>query len=452
MKTIKTCRGPLSLVLAVVWLTVAGSAWAKLTPEEVARLGNDLTPVGAEKAGNADGSIPAWEGGQAAAPAGWSPEQGYVDPFPQDQVQMVISAANAEQYQDKLTPGTLALLKKYENFKMPIYQTRRSAALPVQVTDKAKAQSSQVELQGFGLSNLNGSTIPFPIPKDGQEAIWNHLVRYLGGGFERTFHWFPVRSSGDSYKVGFREFRVFDQNMDRSVDNHLFSYLGYFLGPATLQGTVYLVREPVDQVREARSAWIYNSGSRRVRRAPDLAYDNVSDGTESMRVTDQYDGYNGAPDRYEWKLLGKQEIYVPYNAYKLSDKSLKYQDILQKGTINADLMRYELHRTWVVEGTLKNGQKHIYGKRVMYLDEDSWTLLVEDAYDTRGQLWRVGVHPLIQFYDAGVPWYRANIWHDLSNGNYLVSGLDNEIKQPWTFGSKGRQAEFQPDALRRAGH
>ncbi|MNE33521.1 hypothetical protein D3C80_1271940 [compost metagenome] len=171
-----------------------------------------------------------------------------------------------------------------------------------------------------------------------------------------------------------------------------------------------------------------------------------------MRVTDQYDGYNGAPDRYDWKLVGKQEIYVPYNAYKLSDKTLKYDAILQKGTINADLMRYELHRTWVVEGTLKTGQKHIYGKRVMYLDEDSWSLLVEDAYDTRGQLWRVGVHPLIQFYDVGVPWYRANIWHDLSNGNYLVGGLDNEVRQPWKFGTKGRQAEFQPDALRRAGH
>jgi hypothetical protein len=452
MKRIKTCRSPLALALTAALLVGTGNAWAKLTADEAARLGADLTPVGAEKAGNADGSIPAWDGGLSAPPAGWSPAQGYIDPFPQDQPQRVITAANAEQYKDKLTPGTLALLQKYDNFKMPIYQTRRTAALPAAVTDLAKAQSTQVELQGYGLSNLNGSNIPFPIPKDGTEAIWNHLVRYLGGGFERNYHWFPVRANGDFYKVGFREYRIFDQNMDRSVDNHLFSFLGYFSEPATLQGTVYLVREPVDQVREARSAWIYNAGARRVRRAPDLAYDNINDGTESMRVTDQYDGYNGAPDRYDWKLLGKQEIYVPYNAYKLSDKSLKSADILQKGTVNADLMRYELHRTWVVEGTLKSGQKHVYGKRVMYLDEDSWSLLMEDAYDTRGQLWRIGVHPLIQFYDVVVPWYRANIWHDLSNGNYLVGGLDNEVKQPWKFGIKGRQAEFQPDALRRAGH
>ena len=452
MKTIKTCHTPRALAIAIALLLGGNDAFAKLTDAEAARLGNDLTPVGAEKAGNADGSIPAWQGGLTAPPAGWSPEKGYVDPFPQDKPQMVITAANADQYKDKLSPGTLALLKKYDNFKMPIYQTRRTAALPTDVTAKAKTQSTQVELQGFGLSNLNGSNIPFPIPKNGQEAIWNHLVRYLGGGFERTYHWFPVRSSGEFYKVGFRENRVFDQNMDRSMDNHLFSFLGYFLEPATLQGTVYLVREPVDQVKEARSAWIYNAGARRVRRAPDLAYDNVSDGTESMRVTDQYDGYNGAPDRYDWKLVGKQEIYVPYNDYKLSDKSLKYENILQKGTVNADLMRYELHRTWVVEGTLKAGQKHIYGKRVMYLDEDSWTVLLEDAYDTRGQLWRIGVHPMIQFYDVGVPWYRANIFHDLSNGNYMVSGLDNEVKQPWKFGVKGRQADFQPDALRRAGH
>jgi hypothetical protein len=231
----------------------------------------------------------------------------------------------------------------------------------------------------------------------------------------------------------------------------LFSFLGFYTAPATLQGTVYLVHESIDQVKQPRQAWVYNAGQRRVRRAPDLAYDNVADGTEAMRVTDQFDAYNGAPDRYEWKLVGKKEMYVPYNAYKLSDKKLKYADIIQKNTINSSLMRYELHRVWVVEGTLKPGQKHIYGKRTFYLDEDSWVVVQEDAYDGQGQLWRVGVHPVIQFYDAMTPWYRANIWHDLSNGNYLVSSLDNEVKTPWKFGTKGNWSDFQPDALRRAG-
>jgi hypothetical protein len=114
-------------------------------------------------------------------------------------------------------------------------------------------------------------------------------------------------------------------------------------------------------------------------------------------------------------------------------------------------MRYELHRVWEVEAILKPGSKHIYGKRVFYLDEDSWTVLYEDAYDSRKQLWRVSIHPLMQFYDAKVPWFRANIWHDLNNGSYLLSNLDNEIKTPWKFGAKASWSDFQPDSLRRIG-
>jgi len=213
----------------------------------------------------------------------------------------------------------------------------------------------------------------------------------------------------------------------------------------------YRVDRPSSYVQQ-RAAWIYNAGQRRVRRAPDLNYDNINDGTEGMRTTDQFDAYNGAPDRYDWKLVGKQEVYIPYNSYKLSDKKLKYKEnIIRKNTVNPDVMRYELHRVWVIEANLKAGSKHIYGKRVFYLDEDSWTVVYEDAYDTRKQLWRVSMHPMIQFYDAKVPWYRANIWHDLSNGSYLLSLLENEIKTPWKFGEKGRWADFQPDALRRAG-
>jgi hypothetical protein len=212
------------------------------------------------------------------------------------------------------------------------------------------------------------------------------------------------------------------------------------------------VHEPIDQVKQSRSAWIYNAGQRRVRRAPDLAYDNINDGTEGLRTTDQFDAYNGAPDRYDWKLIGKQEMYIPYNSYKLSDKSLKYdKDVIRKDTVNPDLMRYELHRVWVVEANLKAGSKHIYGKRVFLLDEDSWSVVHEDAYDTRKQLWRVSIHPMIQFYDAKVPWYRANIWHDLNNRSYLLANLDNEIKTPWTFGEKALLSDFQPDSLRRLG-
>jgi hypothetical protein len=418
---------------------------------DYSRLGKDLTPVGAERAGNADGTIPAWEGGLTKPPPGWTREKGYVDPFAGDKVLFTITAANAKQYESKLSPGQLALLKKYPQYRINVYTTRRTAALPKEVTDRVADRAGKVTLQGFGLKDLGGSTTPFPIPQTGLEAIWNHLVRYVGGGAIRSGHSFPVRSNGDYFKIGFTSKRIYSQNMEDPEPNRLFYALGYFTEPATLKGTIFLVHEPVDQVAEQRSAWIYNAGARRVRRAPDLAYDGVNDGSEGMLVTDQVDAYNGAPDRYEWKLLGKKEIYVPYNVYRLSDKSLKYKDIIGKGTINADLVRYELHRVWVVEGTLKPGARHVYGRRTFYLDEDSWSVLMEDAYDNRGGLWRVALHGLIQCYDTLVPWYRMGIYHDLSNGAYLTGGYDNELKDTIQFGVRGRLGEFQPDSLRRLG-
>jgi hypothetical protein len=441
----------LASAVAATLIGIAAPASAKLSDAEIARLGADLTPVGAEKAGNADGTIPAWTGGLCAAPAGWKPEQGYTDPFASDAVKFTITAANMEQYKANLTPGTMAMLKKYENFKMPVYETRRTACYPQEVYDNIKANADKVELQGFGVANRGNTTVPFPIPKSGMEAIWNHTLRYLGGGIDREYNSFPVRANGDFYKIGAHEYRIFNQNLDQPQDNLLLGFLSYFTAPATLEGTVFLVHEPVDQVKQQRAAWIYNAGQRRVRRAPDLNYDNINDGTEGLRTTDQFDAFNGAPDRYDWKIVGKQEVYIPYNSYKLSDKKLKYKDMIEPNTPKSDLMRYELHRVWVVEATLKKGSKHVYGKRVFFLDEDSWSVVYEDAYDTRMNLWRFSMHPMIQFYDAKVPWYRSNVWHDLSNGSYLFSLLDNEVKQPWKFGEKGRWGDFQPDSLRRIG-
>ena len=146
----------------------------------------------------------------------------------------------------------------------------------------------------------------------------------MAAGCIRTIASFPVRANGSTFEIKSDEMRIFSQNMDKPEDNRLLYFRGALLTPATLTGTVILVHEPLDQVKEKRSSWIYNSGQRRVRRAPDLAYDSITDGTEGMRYTDQYDAYNGAPDRYDYKLLGKKEIYIPYNSYKLADKKVKY--------------------------------------------------------------------------------------------------------------------------------
>jgi hypothetical protein len=442
-------RKNLMTLACLAALAASGQALAALSAADAARLGADLTPIGAEKAGNKAGTIPAWDGGLTKPPAGFKAgETGYIDPFANEKPTLTITKANADQYKDNLTAGEMALLKKYDNYKINVYPTHRTAALPKAITDKVKDQATKVELQGFGLANVGGTTTPFPIPKSGLEVIWNHNVRYLGGGFERQFSNFPVRANGETFLIKATENRIFSQNMDAPEDNRLLYFRSNLLAPASLVGSMTLVHEPLDQVKEARSAWVYNAGQRRVRRAPDLAYDSITDGTEGMRYTDQYDGYNGAPDRFDFKLVGKKEIYVPYNAYKLASKSVEYKDIIQPGSVNSDLVRYELHRVWVVDATLKAGQKHAFGRRTFYIDEDSWSIVWEDAYDTRGNLWRVGMHPIMQFYDAGVTWYAANIWHDLSNGGYFASSLMNQ-EPAWKFGQKGQLKDFQPDALRR---
>ena len=441
-----------TLLASAVALAMAGGVQAKISDAEAAKLGKELTPLGGEVAANKDGTIPKYEGGLTKPPACFKPGVEYCDPFASDKPKFVIDAAAADKYKAQLPDGAVAMLKKYSTFKMPVYETRRTAAVPAAVAETVRKEATQIDINGFALANRVDSTTPFPIPKNGLEAIWNHNVRYLGGGLVREQASFPVRANGDFFKVTTKETRIFNQNMDKPQDNKLAFFTTYFVSPPTLVGTVILVHEPVDQLKESRSAWIYNAGQRRVRRAPDLAYDAVNDGTEGMCFTDQYDAYNGAPDRFDWKLVGKKEMYVPYNAYKIGEKKVAYKDVLTKNHANPDLMRYELHRVWVVEATLKAGQKHSYGKRVFLLDEDSWNVLWEDAYDTRGNLWRVGIHPVVQYYDAGVPWTRFNSWHDLTNGNYLLSGLDNESKGTISFGAKGKIADFQPDALRRMGN
>ena len=441
-----------SACASALLVTFAGSAAAKMTAAEADALGKTLTPVGGEMAGNKEGTIPAYDGGLKAPPAGWDHSKGYADPFASEKPKFVINAANAEQYKANLPAGALAMLKKYPTFNMPVYPTHRTAAIPKEVTDETKKVAMNTEVnKGVGVSGLGAAYYPFPIPHNGIEAIFNATNRFIGGGLERPGNTFPVRASGDYFKISATERRVYSPNMDKQEPNRRFSFLAWFQGPATLVGTVFLVHEPSDLSIAERSAWIYNAGQRRVRRAPDLAYDAVNDGTEGLRFSDQYDAYNGAPDRFDWKLIGKKEMYVPYNTYKIGQKNVKYDQIIAKNHANPEFMRYELHRMWVVEATLKAGQKHSYGKRTFLLDEDSWNVLWEDAYDTRGDLWRVGVHGFVQYYDAGVPWTRFTTFHDLTNGAYLLGGLDNDLKSLPQFNLKGKSDDFTPDALRRAG-
>jgi hypothetical protein len=450
MKAVRITRMIASGTAAALALCAAG-AHAEMDAAQLGKLGTELTPNGAEKAGNKEGTIPAWEGGLTKPPPGWKPEQGYVDPFKDEKPILKIDAKNVDQYKDKVSPGLQAMLKKYPGFYLNVYPTHRTFALPNEVYDATRKQAATAKVDGLALTGYVGPGTPFPVPKTGVEAMYNHTTRYFGS-IKTCRDWLPVRANGDYYRVGFCEDNVQGQNMVPRQDGIIFSFFGYYDAPDTLVGTIYLVHDPVDFTKASRAAWIYNAGQRRVRRAPDLAYDNIDDGTEGMRTTDDYWGFQGAMDRYDYKLVGKREMYIPYNAYKQLDPTLKYKDMVDKGHIKSELQRFELHRVWVVEATLKQGMSHVLPKRTYYIDEDSQTIALADGYDGRGNLWRVYTYPLIEAYDAGVMFQAPFVTHDLSNGNYMVTALTNERPQPaYTWGAKGKLADFQVDAIRRRG-
>ena len=188
-----------------------------------------------------------------------------------------------------------------------------------------------------------------------------------------------------------------------------------------------------------------------MRRAPNVAFDNPGTGSDGLRTSDQFDIYNGSPERYDWKLVGKQEIVVPYNAYPLHSNKLKNDDILKPLHINQQHARYELHRVWVVDATLKAGQRHIYKRRTFYIDEDSWQILVVDCYDNRDQLWRVQEGHSINYFEIPTFWTTLETTYDLQAGRYLALGLDNEEPKTVNFFAKRTAADFTPAAIANRG-
>ncbi|MET1078296.1 MAG: DUF1329 domain-containing protein [Pseudomonas sp.] len=436
---------------------VATGVMAAVSADEAAKLGTSLTPVGAEMAANADGSIPAWTGGLPKN-AGAVDSKGFLaDPFASEKPLFTITAQNVEQYKAKLTPGQLALFKRYpETYRMPVYPTHRSVTLPDDVLAAAKANATTTKLVegGNGLENFQSAN-PFPIPKDGMEVIWNHITRYRGGSVKRLVTQATPQANGSYSLVYFQdEFTFRDKLKDfdsTKQSNVLFYFKQRVTAPSRLAGNVLLVHETLNQVKEPRLAWLYNAGQRRVRRAPQVSYDGPGTAADGLRTSDNFDLYNGSPDRYEWKLNGKKEIYIPYNSYKLDSPSLKYEQIVKAGHINQDLTRYELHRVWHVTATLKSGERHIYAKRDFFIDEDTWQAAQIDHYDGRGSLWRVAEAHAQYYYDKQVPWYTVETLYDLQSGRYLALGMKNEEKQSYDFNYSASESDFTPAALRQAG-
>jgi hypothetical protein len=448
----------LTLLSSAIALIVSCGALAKLPADQVARLGADLTPLGAEKAGNKDGSIPAWTGGITTAPAGYKPGDHHPNPFAADKVLFTITKANMDQHKALLSPGQQALFNLYpDTYKMNVYPTHRSASYPQYVYDATKKIAANAELVQNGNGIINAAVgIPFPIPANGLEAIWNHIVRYRGVAATRNGGQAAPTATGAYTLIGFNEeimFKYSDQQATAEAlqaENILFRFKQSVTTPARLAGTALLVHETMDQVKTPRQAWTYNTGQRRVRRAPNVAYDAPGTASDGLRTTDDFDMFNGSPDRYTWELKGKQEMLIPYNSYKLHSKETKYDSLLTAGHLNPDYVRFEKHRVWVVEATLKSGMRHVYGKRVFYIDEDSWQIHVADLYDARGELYRVAEAHGLNYYEVPTHWSTLEVYHDLNSRRYIAIGLDNEDRM-YDFSVKLSDNDFTPAALRREG-
>ena len=415
-----------TLLACVAAGLMGAGAQAAITAEQAKALGTTLTGVGAEKAGNKDGTIPAYTGGLSAPPAGFKSGDGVrPNPYASDKPKFSIDAKNMAQHADKLTEGTKALLQQYPTFRVDVYPTQRSVAFPKFVIDNT-AKIALTAKTGNGGRSIEGAHagFPFPIPKDGYEAMWNHLVRFNGQAYESKYRNLTVDSSGRTTLAtegnSVQEYPYWEPSKT-SAETYWRIKLSY-TAPARRAGEALLIVDPIDIGAKERRAWSYLPGQRRVKVAPDFSFDTPNPGTAGGNTFDDIFIFNGSMDRYDFKLVGKKEIYVPYNAYA-AVYGAKQDELLKPNHLNPDLVRWELHRVWVVEATLRDGKRHVYSKRTFYLDEDSWAAVASDQYDARGQMYRAGFAYMAPSYDLPAPYTDMFSTYDLIGRTYSLTGF-----------------------------
>lgn len=424
VSTATGCRGR-SLALALAALAACGAVQA--AQNDASQLGTKLTPLGAEVAGSADGVIPAW-----ATPGkqdtGWSHGQvrGQSWKFKDDKPLYSITAANVAQYAKQLSPGQLELFKKIPDYRMDVYPTRRTCGAPDFVVDNTRKNVGFATLDagGVALQDAYVPGIPFPMPTTGAEVMWNMKMRYRGVGFDmsKTVSGLSPRTGGGSWLRTSTDWFMYTpwgqkgsalfSSFDRLEVATYFSYNE----PAALAGQAGVV---TTKAGEQASTFYYFPGQRRVRRMPSYSYDSPQIGLDNQYTIDESNIFFGPMDRFDWKLVGKQELLVPYNSFGAYDASARIEDVAQQNAFAPQYRRYELHRVWVVEATVRQGMRHQAPKRMFYIDEDSWNGLVAVDYDKQGQIWKVREGYPIPVYETGTCDMEAQVQYNLVDGRYL---------------------------------
>jgi hypothetical protein len=436
---------------ALITAGLAHPTLAAVGDDEARQLGTTLTPFGAEKAGNKDGTIPEYAGGVTTPPSGYVKGSGTLpDPFSADKPLYTITAKNVDEHADKLSEATRALFKKYPDFRIDVYPTRRSAAFPKTVLDNTLKNATRCKTIEGGLAlvpECRGG-VPFPIAKTGDEMMWNHLLRFQGYHYDFRAKTYVVDSSGRSTMTD--EFTA-QQEWPYYIDNTSNPEIFYRVRSDKLMtrsvGVINTYYDYLNPVATGRRAWTYSPGQRRVRVAPDFAYDTPTDSSGGVETFDDSTLFSGKLDRFDFKLVGKKELLMPYNNYQL--QLTKADELLKPGFVNPDKVRWELHRAWVVEATLKPGKRHIYSKRVFYWDED-WGGGMVDLYDTAGKIWRGKYAMSTPDYNIPAPQMGSTFTYDLINGIYafLTHTADTGGR---TVGQQRPSSYFTPDAMAGAG-
>jgi hypothetical protein len=440
-----------TLAAALVTVSMTGLACAAVTADEAAKLKTELTPLGAEKAGNKDGSIPAWTGGYTKVPVGYKSGQPRPDPFADEKPLLTITAANMAQHADRLDEGQLHLLKKFPDYRINVYPTHRSAAAPQWVYDETFKNATRAKMEGDAVVGAYGG-VPFPIPRTGAELIWNHSLRVRPAAYRHPFNTYTVDSSGNaslaSGAVNEVSLPYYKQGGSPEQMKHgaYFQNVQSVVAPSVRAGELLMY---YDQLDNNRPAWQYLVGQRRVRRAPTICCDTPNFVNSGVDFFDQVFVWFGPSTNYDWKIVGKKEMYIPYNNNRLIMS--KDKDALKKDFINPDLVRWELHRVWEVEGTVRAGKRDVRPKRKLYLDEDTYIAVLGNTWDAQGTLWHTSIgFPWIQYE---LPAVGLEVWTtmDFIKGTYTFSPIGDQSAQIQIMAEPWPDSYYTPEALSRKG-
>lgn len=436
--------------IVVYLLMMSAAAFAQ---DGAGALDTRLTPVGAERAGNAAGTIPAWTGGYTAVPEGFRQGDVRPDPFADDRPVMEITARNSTAYADQLPEGAKALFAKYPGYRMKIYPTRRSAAAPQWVYDNIRRNLDRAKPvargAAYGVQGAVGG-IPYPIPKSGIEVVWNHLLGFWGPARETRLSTFVVSAAGTvdltAEYVEVADFPYYDPAATpESFGPYYFKTRRIGLAPPANYGAGYLAWQPIDIAETKFAAWRYVPGERRVRRGPSLSYDTPDPDASGYQALDEYYVFFGGPDRYDFTLLGKREMFVPYNNNALHARAPR--EVLGPQHLDPDAVRYELHRVWVVEGKLRDGENHVVARRRLYFDEDTWLAVYSDSWDEDGKLWKFGHGTMYLIPDLPAVIIGSQAVYDLLLGGYVFGFGFSEGSAHYKVTAPHPAAELDPQAL-----